>query len=121
MAIYVPVSRLSLFRRCSDEHVGAATARLGVGATFTVVAPPPERVSGVETGVPLAAVTFPVTVIFVKLCPAAKGLPFVQVVVAKVHVHSGPSIAVTVKPVGGSTTVTVPLVAAVPVLDTVIV
>jgi hypothetical protein len=74
------------------------------------------------TGVPLAAGTFPVPVIGGKLCPAPTELLYVQVVVANVHVHVAPPlIAVTVKPVGGSATVTVPLVAAVPVLDTVIV
>jgi hypothetical protein len=101
--------------------LGATTATLGVGLTFTVDAPPPERISGIVTGVPFADVTFPVTVIVVKLCPGAKELPFVQVVVAKLHAHNGPLIPVTMKPVGGSATVTVPLVAAVPVLDTVIV
>jgi hypothetical protein len=42
----------------------------------------------------------------------------VQVVVDNVHVQFVPEMAVTVNPVGGSATVTVPLVAAVPVLVT---
>ena len=41
-----------------------------------------------------------------------------QVVVANVHVQFVPEIAVTVNPVGGSTNVTVPLVAPVPLLVT---
>jgi hypothetical protein len=73
------------------------------------------------TAVPLAVVTFPVTVIIAKLCPAPKELLFVQVAVATAHVHNGPAIPVTVKPIGGSATVTVPVVAALPELDTVIV
>ena len=98
-----------------------ATVTVGVGVTFTAAAPPPETLSGMLTGVPLGDVTFPVTVIVVKLCAAAKELLFVQVIVANVHDHNSPPIWVGVKPVGGSTTVTVPLVVAVPVLDTVIV
>jgi hypothetical protein len=99
----------------------AATVTVGVGVTFTADAPPPERLSGMLTGVPLPAVTFPVTVIGGKLCPAPTELLYVQVVVANVQVQFVPLIAVTWKPVGGSTTVTVPLVAAAPVLETVIV
>jgi hypothetical protein len=101
--------------------VGAVTATLGVGVTFTVGAPPPVSVSGMVTGVPLAELTFPVTVIVGKLCPAPTEMLYVQVVVARVHVQFVPLIAVTLKPVGGSATVTVPLVAALPVLDTMIV
>ena len=67
------------------------------------------------------AIRFPVTVIGGKLAPAASASLRVQVVEARVHVHPVPEIAVTVKPVGGSATVTVPLVAALPVFETVIV
>jgi len=74
------------------------------------------------TGVPLAAVTLPVTVIGGKLCPAASESLRVHVGVAGVHApHPGPEMAVMVKPVGGSATVTVPLVAPLPVLETVMV
>jgi hypothetical protein len=99
----------------------AATLTVGVGVTFTAAAPPPERLSGMLTGVPLADVTFPVTVVGGKLCPAPTVLLYVQVVVGNVQVQLVPLMAVTVKPVGGSTTITIPVVAAVPLLDTVIV
>jgi len=96
--------------------------REGVGVTVTDDdVPPPDNVTGIVTGVPLVEVTFPVTVIGGKLAPAASASLRVQVVEARVHVHPVPEIAVTVKPVGGSATVTVPLVAALPVFETVIV
>ena len=101
---------------------GAATVTVGVGVTVTGdEIPPPDNVTGIVTGVPFAAVMFPVTVITEKLCPAASASLRVQVVVARVHVHPVPEIAVTVKPIGGSAAVTVPLVAPFPVFDTVIV
>lgn len=86
---------------------------------FTVPdVPPPDKLSAMLTGVPFADVTFPVTVMGGKSCPAATALLYVQVVVDNVHVQFVPEMAVTVNPVGGSTTVTVPLVAPVPVLVT---
>ena len=102
---------------------GAATVTEGVGVTVTVPdVPPPETATGIVTGVPLAAVTSPVTVIGGKLCPAAKESLRVQVGAAGVHApHPDPEMEVMVKPVGGSATVTVPLVAAFPVLETVMV
>ena len=64
----------------------------------------PLKLAGLVWGVgvilePLAADTFPVTVIVEKLCPADTGVMFAQVVVASVQVHNRPAIPVTVKPV----------------------
>jgi hypothetical protein len=101
---------------------GAVTVTVGVGVTVTDDdVPPPDNVSGMVTGVPFAEVTFPVTVIVGKLAPAASESLRVQVVELRVQVHPVPEMAVTVKPVGGPTTVTVPLVAPLPVFETVIV
>jgi len=95
---------------------------VGVGVTVTGEdIPPPDTVTGIVTGVPFADVTFPVTVIAGKLAPAASESLRVQVVEASVHVHPVPEIAVTVNPVGGSATVTVPVVAPLPVFETVMV
>jgi len=52
---------------------GAATVTVGVGfAVAGADVPPPETVTGIVSGVPLAAVTLPVTVIAGKLWPAAR-------------------------------------------------
>ena len=103
-------------------RAGAATVTVGVGVTVTGDdVPPPDKVTGIVTGVPFADVTFPVTVIAGKLCPARSASLRVQMVVVRVHVHPVPEIAVTVKPVGGSVTVTVPLVGPLPVFETVMV
>jgi hypothetical protein len=105
-------------------NTGAATVTLGVGETVTVEdIPPPERLTGIDTGVPLLAVTVPVTVIAGKLCPVASESLRVQLVAVAVtvHVQPLPVMVAIVNPTGGSVTVTAPLVAAVPVFDTVIV
>jgi hypothetical protein len=54
-------------------RLGAATVTMGVLFTGADV-PPPERLSAMLTGVPFAEVTFPVTVIGGKACPAATEL-----------------------------------------------
>ena len=95
---------------------------VGVGVTVTDDdVPPPDKVIGMLTGVPLGEVTLPVTLIGEKLEPAASESLRVQVTVAKTHVHPFPEMPETAKPVGGSDTVTVPLVAPLPVSETVIV
>jgi hypothetical protein len=99
---------------------GAATVTVGVEVTVDGM-PPPDTLSGMDTEVPFAPVTSPTTVMGGKLEPAASESLRVQVNVASTHVQPVPEIVLTVKPVGGSTTVTVPLVAAVPVFETVIV
>jgi hypothetical protein len=98
-------------------RTGAATVIVGVLFTGVDV-PPPDTVSAMLIGVPFADVTFPVTVMGGNGCPAATELLYVQVVVDNVHVQFVPEIAVTVNPVGGSTKVTVPVVAPVPLLVT---
>lgn len=101
---------------------GAATVTVGVGVTVTGDdIPPPDMVTGIVTGVPFADVTFPVTVIAGKLRPTPSASLLVQVTDERLQVHPAPEIAATVKPVGGSTTVTVPLVAPLPVFETVMV
>jgi hypothetical protein len=55
-------------------RIGAATVTVGVLFTGADV-PPPDTFSAMLTGVPFADVTFPVTVIGGKACPAATGLP----------------------------------------------
>jgi hypothetical protein len=97
---------------------GAATVTDAVDVTVDDT-PPPDRLIGILTGVPFTAVTFPVTVMGGKLDPAASASLRVQVIEDRVHVQPVPAMAVTVKPVGGSTTVTVPFVAALPVFETV--
>jgi hypothetical protein len=72
------------------------------------------------TACPFFAVTFPVTVIDGKLSPAPTELLYVQITDATVHDQFMPTIEITVKPVGGSATVTVPFVAAAPVFVTLI-
>src|ERR1051325_1632332 len=98
--------------------VGAATMTEGVVFTAADV-PAPDTLSGIVTGVPFVAVTLPVTVIGGKLWPAASASLRVHVVVDSVQDQPVPLIAVPVNPVGGSTSVTVPLVAALPVFVTV--
>jgi hypothetical protein len=53
--------------------MGAATVTVGVLFTGADV-PPPETLRAMLTGVPFADVTFPVTVIGGKACPAATEL-----------------------------------------------
>jgi hypothetical protein len=96
----------------------------GVEVTVDVM-PPPVMVMGMLTVWPAAPVTFPVTRIAGKLCPADSPSLRVQVkpggVPLMVHVQPVPATPVIVKFVGGSVTVTVPLLAAAPAaLDTVI-
>ena|SRR6185312_12347449 len=99
-------------------RAGVATVIVGVDVTG-VEMPPPETFRGMLTGVPFEAVTFPVTVIGGKLWPAESASVRVHVPDDTVQVQPVPAMAVMVKPVGGSATVTVPLVAALPVLETV--
>jgi hypothetical protein len=53
--------------------IGAATVTVGVEFTDADV-PPPDKFRAILTGVPFADVTFPVTLIGGKACPAATEL-----------------------------------------------
>jgi hypothetical protein len=75
-----------------------------------LVRPPPAMVRGTLTVWPRPPVTFPVTVMGGKLAPAATTAELWQVNVANVQVQPVPVMLVAVKLVGGSVTVTVPLV-----------
>lgn len=99
----------------------AATGKLGVGV-IEVEVPLNDMVTGMDTA-PLVDVTVPVTVIGGKLCPAPSEALVVQVsaVALRVQVQPLPVMEAMVNPVGGSVTVTVPLLAPVPALETVIV
>jgi hypothetical protein len=55
-------------------RTGAATVTVGVLFAGADV-PPPDTLSAMLTGVPFAEVTFPITVIGGKVCPAATELP----------------------------------------------
>lgn len=98
---------------------GGFTDSVGVGVTVTGDdMPPPEMFTGMVICVPPAAVTFPVTVMTGKLALAASESLRVHVSDERAHVQPVPEMPVTVKPVGGSETVTAPLVAAFPALET---
>jgi hypothetical protein len=84
--------------------------------------PPPDTVAMLVRLEGELVATLTVSVMAGKLAPAAFTVVDVQVSVPKVHVQPVPLMVVAVRPVGRvSTTVTVPLVEAVPELVTMIV
>ncbi len=103
------------------------TERLTVGAKATLVeadddVPSNPTVTGIVT-VPVVEVTEPVTVIAGRLCPGLAEALVVHEsdVVPTVQVQPVPAMVAIANPVGGSVTVTVPLLAAVPEFVTVMV
>ena len=105
-------------------RAGVPDALMVVGslAVTVPVAPPPEAAAELVTLAEALAATLTVNVIAGKLAAAASTVVDVQVNVPSVHVQPVPLIAVAVRPVGNvSTTVTVPLVDAVPEFVTVMV
>jgi len=103
------------------------TAKLTVGASVTLAdadddVPLNATLTGMDT-VPFVDVTLPVTVIAGKLCPTLSEVLVVHVSALEltVQVQPLPLIVAMAKPVGGSVTVTAPLLAAVPEFVTVIV
>ena len=103
------------------------TEKLTVGARVTLAddeddVPLNATLTGIDT-VPLVDVTLPVTVITGKLCPALNEVLVVHgsALELTLQVQPLPLIVAIVNPVGGSVTVTVPLLAAVPEFVTVIV
>jgi|HubBroStandDraft_6_1064221.scaffolds.fasta_scaffold838469_1 hypothetical protein len=105
-------------------RAGAPDVLIVVGslAVAVLVAPPPEAAAELVRLAGALAATLTVSVMAGKLAPAASTVVDVQVKVPKVQAQPVPLMVVAVRPVGRvSTTVTVPLVEAVPELVTVIV
>src|SRR5271170_7592001 len=105
-------------------RAGAPEGLIVVGslAVAVPVAPPPEAAAELVTLVGALAATLTVSVMAGKLAPATSTVVDVQVNVPSEQVQPVPAIAVAVRPAGSvSTTVTVPLVDAVPELVTVMV